>query len=324
MGTRFPGSAVMFRMPSVLCPVDFSDPSRSALHFASAVADHFGARLTILTVADPLLAEVSRETGRVPSLEEETTDELKRFCADILTPAAAPKTVEYVVAIGKPATEILRVASELKTDLIVISSHGRSGLRHLFFGSTTERVLRETSVPVLVTPDAGKPAASLSEIARHINRIVVPVDLTAASQRQVSIAAGIADALSVPLILTHVLEPVFVPYGVRLAIPGAEAARRELADERLSAVAASVKPGVSTESLVLVGEPSEEVARLADVRGANLIVIGLHSSGLLGPRMGSVTYRVLCLTQALVLAIPPPPAAAGGHTARTIATHAVV
>ena len=320
--TRYPGRAVMFRMPSVLCPVDFSDPSRSALRYASAVADHFGARLTILTVADPLLAEVSRETGRVPSLEEETTQELERFCADILSPGTAPKTVEYKVAVGKPATEILRVADELKTDLIVISSHGRSGLRHLFFGSTTERVLRETSVPVLVTPDAGKPAASLSEIARHINRIVVPVDLTAASSRQVTIAAGIAEAISVPLILTHVLEPVFVPYGVRLAIPGAEAARRELAEEQLSAVAASVKPGISTEPLVLVGEPSEEVARLADVRGANLIVIGLHSSGLLGPRMGSVTYRVLCLTQALVLAIPPEPAAAGGHSARAISSNA--
>jgi nucleotide-binding universal stress UspA family protein len=310
-------------MPSVLCPVDFSDPSRSALRYASAIADHFGARLTILTVADPLLAEVSRETGRVPGLEEETTQELERFCADILSRDTAPKTVEYLVAVGKPATEILRVANELATDLIVISSHGRSGLRHLFFGSTTERVLRETSVPVLVTPDAGRPAASLSEIARHINRIVVPVDLTAASSRQVTIAAGIAEAISVPLILTHVLEPVFVPYGVRLAIPGAEAARRELADERLTAVAASVKAGVSTESLVLVGEPSEEVARLADVRGANLIVIGLHSSGLLGPRMGSVTYRVLCLTHALVLAIPPEPAAARERTARTASTHAV-
>ena len=126
-----------------------------------------------------------------------------------------------------------------------------------------------------------------------------------------------------PLILTHVLEPVFVPYGVRLAIPGAEAARRELADEQLSKVAASVKPGVTTESLVLVGEPSEEVARLADVRGAKLIVIGLHSSGLLGPRMGSVTYRVLCLTHALVLAVPPEPAAARAHSARTISTHVV-
>ncbi|HEX5106850.1 MAG TPA: universal stress protein [Vicinamibacterales bacterium] len=309
-------------MPSVLCPVDFSDPSRAALRYASAVADHFGARLTIVTVADPLLAQVSRETGRVPSLEQETTEELRRFSSDILTLAVGPKTVEYMVAVGKPATEILRAANTLKADLIVISSHGRSGLRHLFFGSTTERVLRETSVPVLVTPDDGKPAASLSEIARHINRIVVPVDLSGALSPQVSIAAGIAEALSVPLILTHVLEPVFVPYGVRLAIPGSEAARRELADEKLSAVAAAVKPGISTESLVLVGEPSEEIARLADVRGANLIVIGLHSSGFLGPRMGSVTYRVLCLTHALVLAIPPQPIAAEGRTASTISTHA--
>jgi nucleotide-binding universal stress UspA family protein len=56
---------------------------------------------------------------------------------------------------------------------------------------------------------------------------------------------------------------------------------------------------------VLTGEPSEEIVKLAETRRANLIVMGLHSAGLLGPRMGSVTYRVLSLTRALVLAIPP-------------------
>jgi nucleotide-binding universal stress UspA family protein len=59
--------------------------------------------------------------------------------------------------------------------------------------------------------------------------------------------------------------------------------------------------------VVLTGEPSEEIVELADVRDAHLIVMGLHSSGLVGPRMGSVTYRVLCLTHAMVLALPPLP-----------------
>jgi hypothetical protein len=62
---------------------------------------------------------------------------------------------------------------------------------------------------------------------------------------------------------------------------------------------------------VLTGEPSEEIVKLADARNRHRIVMGLHSSGLLGPRMGSVTYRVLCLTRALVLALPPVGAAAG-------------
>jgi nucleotide-binding universal stress UspA family protein len=62
------------------------------------------------------------------------------------------------------------------------------------------------------------------------------------------------------------------------------------------------------EGLVAYGEPSEEIAKVANDRDVGLIVMGLHSSPLLGPRMGSVTYRVLCLAHTLVLALPPAPA----------------
>ena len=73
----------------------------------------------------------------------------------------------------------------------------------------------------------------------------------------------------------------------------------------LSTLQAAVTPRVITECLVLSGEPHEEIVKLAASRHANLIVMGLHSSGLLGPRMGSVTYRVLSTTDAFVLALPP-------------------
>ena len=67
----------------------------------------------------------------------------------------------------------------MNADLIVMSSRGHSGVRKMFFGSTTERVLRDTTVPVLVTPDDQNRTTSLSEIARHINRVMAPVDLSA-------------------------------------------------------------------------------------------------------------------------------------------------
>jgi nucleotide-binding universal stress UspA family protein len=292
--------------PSVLCPVDFSDPSRSALAYAAAIADHFGARLTVLSVDDPLLAEVAATTGQVPSLADATLRELERFCRETLTGYhAGPKKIEFRVTVGKPAVGILREAAAMRADLIVLSAHGRSGLRKLFFGSTTERVLRETTQPVLVTPDAMPSSASLSEIASHINRIIVPVDLTTPASHQLTVAGGLAEAISVPLIVAHVLEPLFVPYHVRLAIPGAEAARRADAEEKLARLAAQVSSHADVEPIVLTGEPSEEIITLAEARQAKLIVMGLHSTGLLGPRMGSVTYRVLCRTHALVLALPP-------------------
>ena len=288
----------------ILCPVDFSEPSRAPLRVAAAIAEHLHASLTVLTVDDPLLAQVAAHSG--PSLTAESENELRRFSDDTLARGnGTTLALQYAVAIGKPAAEILRATRELNIGLIVMSSQGRSGARKMFFGSTTERVLRETSVPVLVLPPAHGHGDVTAEVAaRQVNRIIVPVDLTVSPGRQVLVASHLARTLHVPIVLVHVLEPVLVPYNVRMAMGGIDTARRERAEEQLAALVGTLPDGVQAETLILSGDPSEEITKLAKTRQAHLIVIGLHSSGLLGPRMGSVTYRVLCLSHAPVLALP--------------------
>jgi nucleotide-binding universal stress UspA family protein len=293
--------------PSIVCPIDFSDSSRVALRHAAALADHFGARITVMSVDDPLLSTVVSNSGG-ESLSAATERELRRFIDAALAPAQrGPRTVDVAVSVGKPAAEILRVARDTAADLIVMSSHGRSGASRRFFGSTTEAVLRATGVPVLVTPRTNEPVGSLSDIARTIARIVAPLDLSEASPRQLSIAAGIGVSLGVPVIVPYVLEPAFVPPAVRWAAPGIDAERRAYAETRLVELVDRQALHARTEMLVVSGDPAEEIVKLAAARGAGLLVMGLHSSSLLGPRMGSVTYRVLCMADALVLAIPPAP-----------------
>jgi universal stress protein A len=138
-----------------------------------------------------------------------------------------------------------------------------------------------------------------------VGRVLAPVDLTAASSRQISLAGRIAQALSVPLLIAHVIEPMAIPVRVPLAIARIDASRRERAEARLQEMAASAGEREATETLVVSGDPADEIAKLAATRHANLIVMGLHSSEPFGPRMGSVTYRVLASTQELVLAVPP-------------------
>jgi universal stress protein A len=306
---------------SLLCPVDFSDASRVALCYAAAIADHLCARLTVLAVDDPLLAEVAAVTGRAPSLRSETERELRNLVAETLlaTPQAATQ-IDVRVDTGKPAPQILQAAKDVAAELIVMSSQGRSGTRKMFFGSTTERVLRETTVPVLVTGGNHLKAVSLKDARAGIHRILAPVDLTVSSPGQVAVAARIASALSIPLILGHVLEPVFLPPRVRDVVPGSDAARREYAEEQLAALVPSASTAV-VETLVVSGEPSEEIVKLAETRNAGLVVMGLHSSELFGARMGSVTYRVLCLTHALVLALPPQTATSPEPTRTTALAH---
>ena len=291
--------------PSVLCPIDFSDNARGALRYAAAIATHFQSPLTLLAVNDPLLEEAVALSAGPAQLAQDTRRELERFFSH--TFERPPKTSDAVrleIVSGKPASEILRVSRERACDLIVMGSHGSTGFRKLFFGSTTERVLRETSVPVLVAPGTDPGPLQLQDVRQTIRRILAPVDLSAATTHHLATTARVAEELGVPWLVLHVIEPVRSIVASTLGLPNMEAERRDRAERQLETTIRSL-PSANPEMLIAYGEPAEEVAKVAADRNVGLIVMGLHSSPLLGPRMGSVTYRVLCLAHRLVLALPP-------------------
>ncbi len=291
--------------PSVLSAVDFSESSRGALRFAAAIAEHFYAGLTVVSVDDPLLSGaagmVYGETAAAMAQQE-----LEQFVKDTFRrrrPILAE--LQFEIAIGKPAIEIQRIAQARGSHLIVMSSHGRTGMSKLFFGSTTERVLRETNVPVLVTPADDPGPEDLEDLRRGINGVLAPVDFTNASPHQIRIAAGVANALSTPLVLVHVLEPLWIYRGLEAVSKDLHDKRRSRATDALAALLPSDLSPHPPEAVLLEGDPASEIARLARDRNIGAIVMGLHSTSVLGPRMGSVTYRVLCQTQTPVLALPP-------------------
>lgn len=292
--------------PTILCPIDFSEASAGALRYAAAVAAHRSTRLIVMTVEDPLLTEAADLGTGVVWTPEACTREMEKFAARTFgEDSSTLALMEYDVAVGKPAPEILRVARERACELIVMSSHGLTGIRKLFFGSTTERVLRETAWPVLITPPHDPGKIGVDDVKRLVRRILVPVDLSAASLHQTQVARQLSETLGVPLILVHVVEPMKTRLAARLQLTGIEADRRAVAEDGLNDLVATVPYNLHPEALVAYGDPAEELAKVVHDRQAGLIVIGLHGSPLLGPRMGSVTYRLLCLTQTLVVAIPP-------------------
>jgi nucleotide-binding universal stress UspA family protein len=296
----------MIRKPLVLCPIDFSEACCGALRYAAAIADHFQSDLVVATVDDPLLNDADVMVAGEGHLAQETARELERFYRETFAGGPAPLVrPRFESVVGNSALEILAMATRVGAGLIVMSSRGASGVRKMFFGSTAERVLRETTVPVLITPPDGRAPANVIEAGTLVRRVLVPVDLSDASVRQVRAAQAIATAVDVPLLLLHVVEPVRSHRPHRRLIPGVANERRDRAERALESIVDTAGPGARVESLVVSGEPSEEIAKVAHDRGSGLIVIGLHASPLRGPRMGSVTYRVLCLAHVPVLALPP-------------------
>ena len=288
--------------PSVLCPIDFSTPSRAALRYATAIAERFRTGLTLLTVNDALLAQAAEMQAGPGWTAKDCERELRLFFDQTFEHRTLfPIDVETVVTTGHPANEILRVARERHCDLIVMSTHGLTGVRNRFFGATTERVLRDTGTPVLVTPAIEPGPLYLEDMRRLVGHVLAPVDLSAASHQQVEVAGALASAIDVPLVVAHVISPG--PPSTRLAV--VEGVRRARSQQVLDDLRRAVPMTVCTEVVTAFGDPAEEIARLARDRHVGLIVMGLHAPAPAGPRMGSVAYRVLCLSQTPVLALPP-------------------
>jgi nucleotide-binding universal stress UspA family protein len=303
----------MTSRPSILCPVDFSEASRGALRYAAAVARHVDAELTVMTVMDPLLTEAAELSSYVEQLPEAVRKDLDRFCKKTFEHTDGHADIQFEVVTGKPAVEILKMSHDRRAAAVVMSTHGLTGVRKLFFGSTTERVLRETTVPMLLTPAHDLGPTRFEDIKRAVRRVLVPVDLTPVTYDQVLAARKVATALDVPVVLAHVVEPVrFVVSGLP-HLPNIEIERRFRAEKELAELAATIPSTLRPDALVAYGDPAEEIAKVARDRDVGLIVVGLHASSLLGPRMGSVTYRVLCLTSTLVLALPPAALASRDH-----------
>jgi nucleotide-binding universal stress UspA family protein len=136
---------------SVLCAIDFTESSRAALKYATAVAEHLGARLRLLAINDPV--QEAEELDGLRHLRKNTTLRLEELVGDTFEHRPPRLSdVRLDVSTGDAASEILRVARATRCDLIVMSSHVSIGCPRMFPGSTTERVLREATVPVLVMP----------------------------------------------------------------------------------------------------------------------------------------------------------------------------
>jgi nucleotide-binding universal stress UspA family protein len=139
----------------VLLPTDFSGCANFALPYAAAIARAANATVICLNVVEPIVPAVGysgmAETMPIAEMSEQMEDSAERELPDVMNcEDLRGLKVEEVIGHGDAAAEIVRVADEHEVDLIVISSHGRTGLGRIIFGSTAEAVVRHARCPVLV------------------------------------------------------------------------------------------------------------------------------------------------------------------------------
>lgn len=143
----------MIEIRSILAPTDFSAHSERAVRYACGLAERLGAELHLLHVLseilpagpDPLLMPVMP-----PEYYEENEERARETLGRLLQPDwGSPRSVVTTVRWGSPVEAIVAYAADLKVDMIVIATHGRTGLSHVLLGSVAERIVREAPCPVL-------------------------------------------------------------------------------------------------------------------------------------------------------------------------------
>jgi nucleotide-binding universal stress UspA family protein len=142
----------MPQIKRIVVPIDFSEYSKEAFRYAVDFAKTFGAELLLVYVVEPVVYPSDFSFGQValPSMDlelRERSQEQLQFLIQKEVPDGI--AARCIVRSGKPFNEIIQSAKEESADLIIIATHGHSGIEHVLFGSTAEKVVRKAPCPVL-------------------------------------------------------------------------------------------------------------------------------------------------------------------------------
>lgn len=147
------------QIKTILFPTDFSNGARAAMDHAVSLARDYDAKLVLLyviqdiSIAEWYIPSSLSAADLVEDMQKSAWKEMDRWAQEA---AATVRDTEKMVVRGVPFVEIIRTAKEKIADLIVIGTHGRTGIDHMLFGSTAEKVVRKAHCPVLTVRVAGK------------------------------------------------------------------------------------------------------------------------------------------------------------------------
>ena len=143
----------ILHLNKILVPIDFSDTSKKALHYALRFAEQFGSEIVLLHVVEPTTPMVGAPLGVevFPQLPDDSISANKELAAlAARSRNNGSNSIRSTIRVGHAPNEITKAAKDLDVDLIVIATHGYTSWRHLCMGSTAERVVRTAPCPVLV------------------------------------------------------------------------------------------------------------------------------------------------------------------------------
>jgi nucleotide-binding universal stress UspA family protein len=296
----------MISFKNILVPIDFSEPSKTAVTYGLSLTDRFTSNLLLAHIVPESTALMYAFPTRLPEVEKEQYNKAKREIEN-LVPAehAAKVNLRTIVKIGNIEEELLGIVKDEGIDLVVMGTHGRRYLGRWFIGSVTEHMLRNVPVPVLTVShiEADKHPTGLVSL----KRILYATDLSESASIGLRYAIELARSAGARLTVIHVVDdedrllwgPAWI---ARLDRPKLlEEWRHKLDDftepERT--------PDVPFESLLLEGKPFRKIVEFAEAQNIDVIVLNLQSKTMVERALlGSTAERVVRSARTPVLSVP--------------------
>jgi nucleotide-binding universal stress UspA family protein len=275
----------------VLCPVDFSDASRRALHWSTSFAKEVDARLSLLHVIDTGALSIGNLVA-VPDASRELRERAEENVASWRRERELSGT-EVELVEGVPADAIARIANERDVDLLVLGTHGLSGFQKLLLGSVTEKVLHRVRVPMLtLSPSAPED--------RAFQTVVMAIDFGPESKSVVRHGVWLAEHYRAKLVAVHAVPVPYVVLNERTVerLGPRELARLEeaLTSDRRKELEAFLPEtsGAETKAVVKVGSPFTLLSEVMNETSSGLVVMGAGGHGDSGMRwLGSTCHKVV-------------------------------
>ena len=293
---------------TIVVPLDGSELAERALPHAAVYAKALDARLLLVTVwegAEDALAKV------LPGVAEDLFGAGERYYEKYLAGAAAKLkeqglSVDAEVLSGHTVDEIVRITGERKARMLVLASHGRSGLGRWWYGSVAGELIRRSPAPTLVIGPK-----VLEQVAKEIKHgsILVPLDGSQVAEAALAPAKELAQKFGAEIVLAQVLSWAGQAY--LFDVPGTTVAEIDVemtkaAAEYLARVAGTLGTERPAKADVLHGMPAEALIDLVERDALDLVVMTTHGrGGLSRAALGSVADRVLHASCPVLLIRPP-------------------
>jgi len=321
----------------ILVPLDGSRRAEQALPVAARLAHASGGTVVLLQVvsmANQFISYVAMEPIITQRLIDFRLEEAKDYLSDLARSSSLHGVyTETLIFFGQPTAYILSIVDSQKIDLIVMCSHGYTGIRRWIMGSVAEKVAHYASAPVLVLREGKPPLANLQPDDSGSLRILVPLDGSARARAAIAPAARLVAGLASPGRGALHLTQVVTMSGIEqmrhsereTIVREAKQKLRSTVEEIRGGLVADYDAGLNLSitwsvtidddiaaGIVRVAENGEDAEGAGVFGGCNMIAMATHGySGLKRLALGSITERILHSTALPLLIVRPPDMAAG-------------